>query len=523
MIIMKRKTYFAICILLCALSIALCAIFTGCSRSETDSGEPDIPDVPSGVEVPVRITLSALPNNAQTRADEGKPKDPEASVELIHDWWIAFVAPKTGDVKVVTRKQAEDKTSSTSVNIPGGGFEAETFRTTLPAGTYRIYAFANIDTVTAEDFKKNYLKEPKKESDEWKHQDLHLDNFNTLNKSNIASKFINGMQWPSSENIPMSGVMSGTDVVIKNTVEHVFNIEVVRTVAKVEFDFSNPSADNITLENLKFGPISNLPSKISIIPNYKAIGIKANDKLKTDKIEAGTLSFDLKSETLTTNRKHSLSFYCNESLSKDDNDTLSINGNGFEIELSVTRGGDAKKYTYQTKNIKYINRNDWIYIPIKFNDWEIIWKLHYYPPIGGYPPVFKQSGSGNTLTATLTTGGEFELYPEKIKKNSEDADYYNDVDWDKVTISALTDDEKRLFVDGKTPEVIDNPNISTENHPLNGRPKIIAGELKSTEKGKAEIKITFYLNNKDSDNNTIPYAKTKFDCTFTIYRENSSQ
>ncbi|MDE6636909.1 MAG: hypothetical protein K2K32_01585, partial [Muribaculaceae bacterium] len=521
-----------------ASPLNLCARFLMCAvmlislaacSDQNGKDDPNDPGFEEGIPTEVRINLSTRSGNG-TR-DDGTPKDPTSSIELIHDWWIVFVA-KNGDVKVIKRDEVEEKEriTSTSVNI-GDGFEAETFKTILPSGTYRIYAFANIKPMTAEKFKGSFLNAPEKEGDEWKHKTINLDSF--IEKNRFSNSEGDSMLWHPKyidtdknevdNNIPMSAVM--TNIKINNTVENAFNVEVIRAVAKVEFAFHNPSTDQITLNTLNFGPISNRPYKISIIPNYDAVGKGPNKKLfenisKCGKVGTGTLTFNSNSNfSLTKDESNQYSmgrfnFYCMESIPDTEK------GGSFTIKLDVTRNGEKKEYEYQTKNITYINRNDWVFIPIKFNDWIIYWKLHYYPPIGGYPPVFNQNADGSSLSATLTTGGEFELYPYKIERNSEAVDYKNDVDWDRVELSQLTDAEKNLFVSDKLPTKMVNPNYHVTGHPLKDLPNIITGEFKPNAEGKVELKIIFYLKNTDSKYQDFQYADTKFECTFTITRQN---
>ncbi|MDE6697037.1 MAG: hypothetical protein K2K25_09155 [Muribaculaceae bacterium] len=338
------------------------------------------------------------------------------------------------------------------------------------------------------------------------------------------------MQWPATYEgkdnyIPMTQILK--DKVISNTVEEAFNIEVVRTVAKVEFTFTNPSDDAITIKELRFSPISK-GEKISIVPNNDSVGFAPNTKLITDKVETGNLTFDLGSKILTTNQDHSFSFYCNESLPHDEKkyadnadqydkskNFTDLYTQHFTIDLKIDRNGVEETKTLYTSKITYINRNDWIHIPIKFNDWIVIWRLHTYPPIGGYPAVFSQDGTGNNLTATVTTGGEFELYPVQIKRNNQNEDFSEAVNWDHKDMKVeVLDGSNDLFVEGKSPTVVTNPGNSG-THPITSTkfPKIVMGEFDPQKVGTAKVKITFYL--KDTE-----YTGTKFECTFTITRQN---
>ena len=138
-----------------ASPLHLCARFLMCTfmiislaacSDQNGKDDPNDPGFEEGIPTEVTITLSARSGNAQTRADrDGEDKDPTSTIELIHNWWIVFIDKNGNIAKVITDQDSDvyDKVTSTSVNI-SGGYEAETFRTIIPSGTYRIYAFANI-------------------------------------------------------------------------------------------------------------------------------------------------------------------------------------------------------------------------------------------------------------------------------------------------------------------------------------------------------------------------------------------
>ena len=115
-------------IFLCA-TVMTAILSVGCSQSDTGE-DPDNPNYEEGIPTEVRISISSRAGN-QTRAD-GTPKDPTESIELIHDWWIAFV-DKKGKVTILKRSDIpeSDRIKSTSVMI-GDGFEAATFKTIQP-------------------------------------------------------------------------------------------------------------------------------------------------------------------------------------------------------------------------------------------------------------------------------------------------------------------------------------------------------------------------------------------------------
>lgn len=490
------------------LSALLLILLPACG-GENGPDNPDDPGFEEGIPTEVCITLSARSGNG-TRAEEspkpdGTPKDPVSSIELMHgEWWIVFVnkkiieegTQKKPDVIIFTRNDVTDIITSTpsSVKDPDEGYEAETFKIIIPSGTYRIYAFANVPIPEnpVETFKE-FLKLDSK--GKWIHKTVHLYNLIGDNKfiKDPDKPDAEGMRWPESENIPMTGVM--TNKVIKNTVEEAFNIELVRAVAKVQFEFSNPSEEEITINDLEFYPITN-DKNISFVPNYDSVGFGPNEKLIDDKVTTGILRFNnLNKKLVALSGKDVLEFYCKESLPK-------AGGGPFTIKLTVTKNNvkqDPKEL--YTKKITYINRNDWIFIPIEFSDWKIYWKLRAYPPIGGYPPAFDQNEDGSSLKATVTTGGEFELYPFKISKGSSTENYADRVDWNKVEEPKVLEESDDIFITA--------PKLETD--PNNANAKIIVGELDPKKKGTAKVQIVFHL--KESTN-----INSKFTCEFTIIR-----
>lgn len=525
----KKLIYMCATVLTAVLSV-------GCSQSESVD-DPDNPGFKDGIPTEVRITISARPNNG-TRADDkdGDPKDPVASVELIHDWWIAFVNDKNKTVKVVTREQAEDKTSSTSVDIPGGGFEAETFRTTLPSGTYRVYAFANIDYKTEDemkgtDGKAGLLSENSKKT-EYKLIDKYIYHFVPNAFKEVEDSPNKDMQWfdeiikngkSVDNNIPMTGTFTQ---VVNNTVEATLNFEVVRAVAKIEFSFTNPSSDEITLKELKFGPISH-GDNISIVPNYSAIGkgsnrIKLDEDIKTDK---GTLTFpNLNSLVKKTGTDPedlgSFCFYCKESVPDETGD----NAGYFAIDLKVDKktSSDSETVTLTkklfTKKITYINRNDWIKIPISFTDWIIRWRMHYYPPIGGYPPLFEQSNDGTDVYLTATTPGEFEIFPDITYSGKDGRIDYNWVQGVKNTWNHVPNEEDPIeyvsinVTAGKN-LFIKEPTKQTDMASIGDKQRYyFSGEFNNVE-GTATVVVTFKLLDG-------PYKGEIKTCTFHITRQN---
>ena len=137
--------------LLCTVILIL---LSACA-SENEQDDPNDPGFEEGIPTEVTITLSARSGNGTRAGEDGTPKDPTSSVELMHDgWWIVFI-DKKNTVRVIGQKDNEvtDRVKSLPSSVANpDGFEAETFKIILPSGTYRVYAFANVPQLTGEQF-----------------------------------------------------------------------------------------------------------------------------------------------------------------------------------------------------------------------------------------------------------------------------------------------------------------------------------------------------------------------------------
>ncbi|MDE6741574.1 MAG: hypothetical protein K2J58_04510 [Muribaculaceae bacterium] len=475
------------------LSALLIILLPAC-RGDNGPNGPDDPGFETGIPTEVAFSLSSRSGN-YTRADDGSPKSPNEDVEYIHDWWIAFV-DINGNVTILEREEAKEK-SHAGISK----FEQETFKTVIPSGTYDIYAFANIDVPEdPESFIEGLL-----DATANKITDKAL---SVLVKN---SEFVqSGMQWPSDKNIPMTGFINGAK--IRNNIEESFSIEVIRTVAKVEFTIENPTEDEISLESVMFDQVTK--TDVDLFPDYSAIGQKAFTAL--DDADYGTLTIDTDlDKTPFTNTSRIFSFYCKETLGTtyEDHDDeagcfkISFKGKrkrkGTDTDTSTTE--DINRVFYTTKIKNYINRNDWVPFKITFNDWTIYWKLRAYPPIGGYPPVFDQNEDGTSLSARVATGGEFELYPYLIKKGGET--YYEEgkednIDWSKeIALTVIEDSNDILMKDSNGKDVL---SVDATN-------KVISGELDPYKIGTAKVQINFYLDRSTG-------ITSELTCIFTINR-----
>ena len=338
--------------------------------------------------------------------------------------------------------------------------EEETFRFILPSGTYSVYAFANMSKANLKDA-----------------SGLSFDENSVIPDDIDGKAWISGLNnWDiKSKPIPMSGFLK--DIQVKTTIEETFSIEVVRMLAKVQFLFSNPTAADISVKGISLDPVTS--SGVSLFPRnsngisythlgesaYSALQGATYEELKVDYTTPVAVSAVTTKESPV---KHSV--YIKESLSTKENDEA------FTVGLTVSHvDGIQEHQQYNiTKDIRgYINRNDWIVIPITLSQYDVSVEALFYPPIGGYPAVLSTVAPDGSQVFTFGTEGEFAIVPHVIDKLSgthlAPSGY-------SIELGTITD-ESGIFA--KTPTVM------TTSASL---PDEITGTLSQT-KGKATVEV----------------------------------
>lgn len=343
-------------------------LIVSCTLAVTSCAEADRDDTPAAPTEPVRAAFSI-----KTRAASDIPDN-----ELIQTWWVAFV-DQTGTVRAIISR---DPSITTAV-------ERDIFGVDIPDGAYTAYAFANITASTLEE-KTGITFETGKPAP----SDIKTREWNLM-PNNISK----------GEPIPMSGYKEIPS--IKSQSGNAIEIEVVRMTAKVEFTFTNLTKKDITVNSITIGRMAK--GSVFLLPDYSKLGQKPvlTDGLTTENV-AYTLPGDAANRVVKADKGNSLTefFYVRES-----NIEGQTPSNRFFVSVNITRDGMQEEQLYGlAQELSFINRNDYIQIPINFNDYVFDIDVLFYPPIGGYPAVLTEERD-EEFYVTFGTRGKFSVRP----------------------------------------------------------------------------------------------------------------
>lgn len=436
---MKRYTY----ILYILATFLLCA----CANDE------EVDENGYGSNVQVKVNLS-------TRAT-GVPEGTTIGNELINDWWVIFVEDKAGGkiVKYIDRAMAKGSVST--------AVESEDFLLEIPTGNYVAYSFANITKADVEAVCGALNVGSTM-------PDLSSVNFN------IVSVIPNGTAEGATA-IPMTGRQN---VRFASAGMQLVELEVVRMVSKLEFQFKNRSRRKLTVNSLTINSMQT--DDVPLLPDYGKLDdgwtfptSAYGTKKALTRTYAGLTAISLNAysgsgDPASSNDK----FYMQESTA------IQTESKRYLLAVNVTReGGSAEnlyfmldKTTTETIPLQTIYRNDHLVVPLVITDYTVELDVNFYPPIGGYPAVVTEDKDKDEFYCTFRTQGEFEIMPRVYNTNTGSVVYYPQ--WDYSSMTVAYSDPDGLF---KTSKGGKAPYIDTTTRELLGK--------LSTNQGTAVVDI----------------------------------
>ncbi len=291
----------------------------------------------------------------RTRAPQAIASDNE----LIRTWWMAFV-DGSNVVRLVIERPS-DRTEPV---------DYETFNFVLDKGVYTVYAFANIPRNTS-----------------------GLD-FTVGNQAPDLSTATWSTVGVPGDDIPMTGVLR--NVVLSGKTGDSFTIEVVRLWAKMCFEFTTNASHPVTVKSISMTPA--LTGAIKLLPDYGSLG-------KSPVLPAGTIcsQLDRNVDINVGSEAVSETFYLLESTAESH--PTGCYPLTFGLEYADGTKSTVSALAYQ---LAYINRNDFVTIPVLITDWTVSLEVLFYPPIGGYPAVVVRS-EDDEFYAEFGSSGLFEI------------------------------------------------------------------------------------------------------------------
>ena len=350
---------------------------TGCSESGDDDG--------SSGKGSVAIRLRTQYVHA-TRAT-GDWADPTNTIEKIHDYKVVFV-DGAGKVAAIATGNAN-------------GAEEHTFRYLLAPGTYTVYGFANFDGHTT-------LATDGNRAVSYDRLGITLGS-SMPNVSTMKLATTNG--W--TENIPMTSRSGGQTVTVRESENQSFEVELIRSMAKLELDFENEGGQQIDVLGYEVFPLTTTDVSLLEPANEQDITTSDSTTLRVDLSSAPLVLMPAGSTTGSTSA--SVYTYVNET-----NATATSTHNEYSIRLRTRRhfdvGSTTEEYRYGftvsrsttvteagKSGLDYIHRNDWIKLPIVVRDWRFrgVWRTFSDSDVTITLPAEESdyTVSGNTATA----------------------------------------------------------------------------------------------------------------------------
>lgn len=481
----------------CLLALATILGLSACS-------EPN-DSIPAGMGQ-VEIYLTAPYHKATRASGDWLDPDSERSEELIHDYYVVFVNSNNIVEEIARGTAGED------------GAEEHSFRFFLPPGNYRAYAFANLQgtiytsTTASLQLSTSLVKVyTPKEDDPSTFEISSL----TITKKEALPDLTNARLATTNgwtEDIPMSSNINGQAITVVEAENQSFEIELIRAMAKMEFTFLNSTQQDLYIDGFEISPLAK-ENYVSLLeprsepddehPVFPAI-LAANEtepyaiNLKKDPLTS--LYLPKKVENAPPSQETAPIFYVNETNASAIS-TEEPNKNQYSIRIKVRRklasgttGEEEYRYgltlNHNDSGFDYIHRNDWIKIPIDFNDWTFRVEALPFPPIAGFQARVL---SADALSITFNSGGYIFLRP-MFRKNDDPEGVWRGFD-DSDVIFKLTGEYTE-----KASNVVESIDTDT------GTGLVLTGDLNIFEQRFVQLEsgdIVGKLTNDDDKNGQV--------------------
>lgn len=369
-------------------------VLAGCFNDDDLKPRTNSDDMASTVDVQLRLTpVSPVATDAATRGVAVKAPETEAGKagENMKSWFVVMAQ----DGKVVKIISSADELSE---KINGETSRGVGYIRSLATGTYTCYSFANL---TLADVGLSGLAEG---------GDLPI---------NLVSKTIKVMGNQDAveaftSGIPMSNVQSVEVTADTRTI----NLGVVRMVAKIRVEVSNPTTQDITVSSVSLTDITPNPAddgadNLFLLPgevtndDTGARAVNLNGDRATRGRETRTYTVPTDDKTIAAGESKTYEFYVNESETREKTETLSPH---FVLTLATEQGqssiGSTQRYAFLDWSA--IARNEIHVLPVSLQRFTIGFTVRAYTAIGVAPTV---DNTTDITTYSLGLYGHYDFMP----------------------------------------------------------------------------------------------------------------
>lgn len=442
----------------CAPILGCALIFSACASEE--NVEETVPNVQFVISAPFNAPASRAANEG-AYVTEDTPNE----LELIKSYAVAVTLQGSSKIVAFVTKDELDGVESDPVDLQ------------LRPGNYTVYGFANIPT--SDLAKLGIEKNGTIPSTLGDARTLMPGIATTTGAPFQGTTLVDASQLGSEAfpAIPMTSI-NGQNVTVTERVNQTFGIEVRRMMAKLQFDFRNPTGKNLNLHGISVSDMTLnqtttssganpfllmnpeearafvnpedefTPAEIALAKTFPADFRKAKltYTYPTDKLLSAGFTGKVTDDPKTA-PQHSKTFYVLESAAP----TTGANANSFVLDFDITDGsstlGDNMRYALTSPNaLTLIHRNDWIIIPITIGEWVMDITALSFPPIGGYPDAKVTSDQENVFNIKFSAPGDIAFYPTIHKYYSaSDFFYLNDPSRIVGTPTITVSDPSNIF------------------------------------------------------------------------------
>lgn len=419
------KIYYYICIW------AVC-LLAACSAGDEATSFPGQADAENRVGVTLQLSALSSQTSQSSRSSLTRAWETDTEAlpgEMMKSWFVVMVQNGTIE-KIIT---SDLKSGVTEV-------EKDQVFVELKKGETTFYSFANIKPEEIGLNASTSVGQPLPAGFEDK--TYQMDGNSQRFHLSMTPEFQNG--YP----------MSNKQIVNITDNQQVISLEVIRMVAKVQLSITNATDHAINLKTITLSDVTqNGNPNIKLLPN-----VDSNNQLQVNlanSAKKGTITLTAAENngmTIEAGAKQKACFYMNESLVDKGED----GGNRYFI-LSLTTvdeaTGDTSNHRYAMLSWNEIQRNDYLKIPIKLEEYQIRWKVEAFSPIGVLPKV---KDDGENLSLDFGYYGEFHIKPEVIKLSRTGSQTLSVSEWQMGTDATGSEGWK---LQEQNPEGADGVNI----------------------------------------------------------------